>query len=76
MTREQISAILESVRSWPAEDQAELADYARQIEARRTGLYVMTGEERAAVEEGKAQARRGEFASDEDVAAFWKRIGA
>ena len=28
-----------------------------------------------AVEEGLAQAKRGEFASDEQVAAMWKRWG-
>ncbi len=29
----------------------------------------------AALEEGLSQARRGEFASDEEVAALWKRHG-
>jgi predicted transcriptional regulator len=35
----------------------------------------MNDEERAAVLEGLAQANRGEFASDEEVEAFWKRCG-
>ena len=36
MTKEQIDAVLEGVRSWPSEDQEELAEIAREIEARRT----------------------------------------
>jgi predicted transcriptional regulator len=75
MTKEQISAVLESVRSWPAEDQEELIELAREIQARRTGVYVMSDEERAAVREGLEQARRGEFVPDEEMDAFWKKIG-
>jgi predicted transcriptional regulator len=76
MTKEQIEAVLENVRSWPEEDQEELVAVARLIEAQRTGLYVMTEQERAAVREGVTQAERGEFVSDEDMEAFWKRSGA
>jgi len=75
MTKEQIKSILESVHSWPAEDQEELAELAREIEAHRTGIYVMNDEERAAVREGLEQAERGEFVSDEGMDAFWKKIG-
>jgi len=67
--------LMDLVSSWPAEDIQELEDYARVIEARRTGMYVMSDEERAAVLRGLEQARRGEFVSDEDVEAFWKRCG-
>jgi predicted transcriptional regulator len=73
MTKEQINAVLEGVRSWPQEDQEELVALAREIEARRTGVYVMTDDERAAVREGLAQADRGELVPDKDVEAFWKR---
>jgi predicted transcriptional regulator len=75
MTKEQINAVLERVRSWPAEDQEELVEIAREIEAQRSGVYVMDDEERAAVREGLEQARRGEFVSDDEMDAFWKRIG-
>jgi hypothetical protein len=66
-----VKEILQHVASWPEEDQEELAELAREIEARRTGVYVLTDEERAAI----ADARSGEFASDRDIAAFWKRHG-
>jgi len=64
-------AVLESVRSWPDEDLEELAEVAREIEARRSGVYVLSDDERAAIEE----AERGGLASDEEVKSFWKRHG-
>ena len=70
-----VKNLLERVASWPQEDLEELEEFAREIEARRSGVYVMTGEERAAVREGLAQAERGEFVSDEDMKTFWKRCG-
>jgi hypothetical protein len=63
--------ILKKVADWSAEDQEELAELAREIEARRTGVYVLNDDERAAIED----ARRGAFASDDEAAAFWKRYG-
>jgi predicted transcriptional regulator len=75
MTKEQISSVLNSVRSWPQEDQEELVELAREIEARRTGIYVMNDEERAAVREGSEQAVRGEFVRDDEMDAFWKNYG-
>lgn len=63
--------ILKKVAGWPDEDQQELAELAREIEARRTGVYVLSEDERAAI----AEARRGAFASDDEAAAFWKRHG-
>ena len=55
------------------EDQEELAEYAREIEARRTGVYTMSDDERAAVGKGLAEADRGEFVSDELIAEADKR---
>jgi predicted transcriptional regulator len=65
--------LLEQVESWPKEDQEELAEYAREIEARRTGTYTMSDDERAAVGRGLAQADRGEFVADDVVAEADKR---
>jgi hypothetical protein len=67
--------LLELVGSWPQEDVEELEEYARFIEARRTGVYRLTADERAAIKEGVAQADRGEFVSDEVVAEADKRHG-
>ena len=43
--------LLEQVESWPQEDQEELAEYVREIEARRTGVYHATAEELDAIDE-------------------------
>ena len=75
MTKDQIDAVLESVRSWPQQDQEELVELAREIVARRTGVYNMTDEECAAVGEGLAQARRGELVSDDEMESLWKKYG-
>lgn len=63
--------ILQKVSEWPVEDQEELAELAREIEARRSGVYELSEAERDAI----ADARRGAFASDEQATAFWKRHG-
>jgi hypothetical protein len=53
------------------EDQDELAEVAPEIEARRGGVYVLSDDERAALDE----ALQCGVAADEEVAAFWKRHG-
>jgi hypothetical protein len=69
--------LLEQVQSWPEEDQDELAEYARDIEARRTGVYSATAEELQAIDEAIAELDRGEVASEAEVrAAFAKFRGA
>lgn len=66
-----VKELLDKVAGWPEDDQRELAEAAREIEARRTGVYQLSDDERAAI----ADARGGAFARDEDIAAFWKRHG-
>ena len=68
-----LKEVIEHAESWPVEDQQELAEYAREIEARRTGVYSMSDDERAAVGKGLAEADRGEFVTDEIVAEADKR---
>ena len=63
--------ILRRVEAWPQEDQEELLEMVRAIEARRTGVYVLSEDEQAAID----AARHSDFASDERVRAFWKRFG-
>jgi hypothetical protein len=63
--------ILERVATWPEEDKEELAEVAREIEGRRSGVYALNDEEKAAIE----AARRSSIAPDNEVNAFWKRLG-
>jgi predicted transcriptional regulator len=67
--------LLEQVESWPPEDQDELAEIAREIEARRTGVYVVSAEEEDAIRQGLAELDRGEWVSEEEMRSFWKRCG-
>jgi predicted transcriptional regulator len=70
-----LKELLPSIERWPDEDQEALAEAAREIEALRTGIYSMSVDEETAVAEGLAQAERGEFASDDQLAEVWKRFG-
>ncbi len=71
MMSESTRDILRRVATWPQEDQEQLAEMAQAIEARRTGVYVLSPEEKAAID----AARRSEIASDEKVSSFWMRYG-
>jgi len=67
-----LKEILQQIDSWPEEDQEELADVAREIEARRTGIYRLSDEERAAVRAGMEAARRGDFVPDDEMEEFYR----
>jgi hypothetical protein len=60
--------LLEDVQSWPAEDQEELAEYARAIKARRTGVYIASPEELEALDD----AERSGIATDDEVEAAFR----
>jgi predicted transcriptional regulator len=68
-----LKEVIEHAETWPVEDQEELAEYAREIEARRTNVYTMSENERVAVRQGLAEADRGEFVPDDIVAEADKR---
>ena len=76
MSTAALDDLISSIRSWPSDDIAELFDFARLVEARRKGLYELRSEEHAAIAEGLAQARRGEFVPDEEMEKIWARLGA
>jgi hypothetical protein len=69
--------LLQRVETWPEQDQQELAEVVRDIEARRSGVYHATPEELRAIDEALGQVARGEIASKEEIeAAFAKFRGA
>ena len=75
MTKEQIRAVLDRVLTWPPELQKEAADALRDIESRRSGgVYTPSEDEWAAIQRGMEQVRRGEFVSDEEMEALWKKF--
>jgi hypothetical protein len=66
MTKDQVTAVLERVRTWPEDRQQELVEVALEIEAELTGAeYQATSDELATIDEGLA----GEAASEEEVKA-------
>jgi len=70
-----LETLLDRVSTWPEEAQAELLERAIEIEARQSGVYRLSDDEKAAVKKGLEAAERGEFVSDDDMAAFFKRHG-
>ncbi|HEY4520876.1 MAG TPA: hypothetical protein VJL57_00565 [Candidatus Paceibacterota bacterium] len=69
----QLSEMIEKVKTWPEWRQEDVALILQEMERQGTEIYHLSDEERAAVEEGLAQAERGEFVSDEEMEKFWKR---
>ncbi len=65
------------VRELPVEEQNRAAETLLALAelAQRGAVYKLTPEELEAIDEGLAQADRGEFASDEQIAAVWKKFG-
>jgi hypothetical protein len=68
-----LKEVIEHAETWPLEDQEELAEHAREIEARRTGIYTMSDAECTAVRKGVAEADRGQFVREEAVYQSDKR---
>jgi predicted transcriptional regulator len=75
MTKDQITAVLERVRAWPEERQAYAAEVLLLIEAQEVPPLRVSDAEWEAIQEGNAQAERGEFVSDAEMAGFYKRHG-
>ena len=61
------------IASWPEEAQADLVRFIIETEAKHFGVYRLSDEEREAVRKGIEAAERGDFASDEEIAALFRR---
>jgi predicted transcriptional regulator len=61
------------VKSLSDEEQDEAAEMLLSLMSKRSDPVLLDDETRAAIREGLEQARRGEFVSDEDMAAFFKQ---
>ena len=67
MTRGEIEAVLERVRTWPIDRQADAARILLRMEEIDAGGAGISDEDLAALAEAEAEADRGEFASAEEV---------
>jgi predicted transcriptional regulator len=66
---------IEKVRRLPEDQQAYVAEILEQIASAGSGPFVVPESHRAAVLEGLAEAERGEFVGDDEMAALWKKCG-
>jgi hypothetical protein len=66
---------VQAARAWPADRQEEAAELLERMDAYLNTPYELSDEERADLEEALAEIRRGEIASDADVAAMRRRHG-
>ena len=73
MTQAEIDAVLNRVKTWPAERQEKALLMLLDLEAEVTGVYHLTEDDRREIELSMEEARRGEFATDEEVAAVFNR---
>ncbi len=73
MTKAEIDAVLERVRTWSPERQEDAVRILLELEAAGTETYQLSPEELADIEEGLREIERGEVASDEEVAAMFHR---
>jgi predicted transcriptional regulator len=64
------------IREMPESDQDLAADLLFTLAEKQLPPEKLDPETRAAIAEGLAQAERGEFVSDEDMAEFFRQRGA
>ncbi len=73
MTREQLKAIQERVRSWPQARQEDAASLLLALEAQETEPYRLSAEECAQIDAALADVERGEVASEREVTELFLR---
>jgi hypothetical protein len=67
---------LKATRDLPPDVQDDIARVVLQLANDETAApYALSPDERAAIEVSKSAARRGEFATDEQVRAVWVKHG-
>ena len=66
---------IEKVRRLPEDQHAHVAEVLEQMVAFGSDPFVVPESHRAAVLQGLAEAERGEYVSEEDIAALWKKCG-
>jgi hypothetical protein len=66
---------LEAVEAWPAERQDMAAEILEHMNRLVTSPYKLSDEERIDLEQALAEASRGEFATDAEVADMFERHG-
>lgn len=71
MTKE-LKSLLERAARWPQEVQEEAADSLQAIEQAYQGSYVLTAEDKKALEKSAEDVRKKRFVSPKKLRAFFK----
>jgi hypothetical protein len=77
MTKEQVKKILDRVLTWPPSRQEDAARVLSEMEAQDASRYRLSDEQVAQVERRRADFAEGSerYATDAEMAAFWKKRG-
>jgi hypothetical protein len=77
MTKEQVKAILDRVLTWPADRQEDAARVLSDMEEQYATPYSLTDMQVEEVLRRRAdfEAGRERYATDEEIAALWKKCG-
>jgi len=69
--------VIDRVRTWPEDRQDDAARLLLDLEAQQNNTYRLTPEQVKEVAEIREQLRDGKmrFATDEEMAALWKKCG-
>jgi predicted transcriptional regulator len=73
MTKDQVAAVFERIKTWPEDRLEDAAELLLALEAMGDEPYRLSDDERAAVRRGLDDARHGRFATDEQVAELLNR---
>jgi len=71
MTKDEIQALFERVLTWPPERLDDVGEILLRMEEANEAVDDLTEEDWADLEEGLAEADRGEFASEEELRALF-----
>jgi predicted transcriptional regulator len=70
---ENLEEVMERVKTWSEARQRDVVRILEVMERSGTAVYVLTDDERDAVQVGLEQADRGDFVSQSEMEAFWRR---
>ena len=76
MTKDQVKEILDRVLSWPPKRQQDAAQVLAAMEQQDASPYRLTDEQAKEVEHRRADFAAGRelYATDEEMAALWKKF--
>ncbi|HEY2071736.1 MAG TPA: hypothetical protein VGG48_19405 [Rhizomicrobium sp.] len=74
MSNEKIEAFFDRIRKWPDDWQDEVIAVLSKLEHDFENPYELTEEEERDLDEGLAEADRGEFVPEEEIEAFFAQF--